>query len=141
MSSRHVCSFQNKHLLEFFVFLSNNCRKMRNLRTRNEIVNPCIIYFHFGNYTYLKVSEYPFKQNRNTSKNIKLLLYTHFYNIYLNVLRPTFFNICNLPFSYFPNIRKISVKVGPKTNYFSYFMTPTELQCSIFFFFHWYLAN
>ena len=33
-----------------------------------------------------KVSEYPFKQNKNTLKNIKVLLYTHFYNISLNVL-------------------------------------------------------
>ena len=70
-----------------------------------------------------KVSEYPFKQNKNTLKNIKVPLYTYFYNISLNVLRPTFFNICNLPFSHFPNIRKIRVKVGPKTNYFSYFMS------------------
>ena len=41
----------------------------------------------------------------------------------LNVLRPTFFNICNLPFSHFPSIRKVTVKVGPNTNYFSYFMS------------------
>ena len=73
----------------------------------------------------LKVSEYPFKQNKNTLKNLKVSLYTHFCNIFLNVLRPTFFNICNLPFSQFPaNIRKIKVKVGPQTNYFSYFMSP-----------------
>ena len=67
-----------------------------------------------------KVSEYPFKENKNTLKNIQVLLYTHFYNISLNVLRPNFLNICNLPISHFPNIRKIRVKVGPKTNYFSY---------------------
>ena len=47
----------------------------------------------------------------------------HFYNISLNVLRPTFFNICNLSFSDFPNMRKIRVSVGPQTNYFSYFMS------------------
>ena len=70
----------------------------------------------------LKVSGYPFKQNKNTLKNIKVPLYTYFH-ISLNVLRPTFFNICNLPFSHFPNIRKIRVKVGPKTNCFSYFMS------------------
>ena len=52
-----------------------------------------------------------------------MLLYTHFYNISLNVLRSTFFNICNLPFAHFLNIRKIRVKVGPKINYFSYFMS------------------
>ena len=61
-------------------------------------------------------------KNRNTLKNIQLLLYTHFCNISLNVLRPNFLNICNLPISHFPNIRKIRFEVGPKTNYFSYFM-------------------
>ena len=71
----------------------------------------------------LKVSEYPFKENKNTLKNIQVLLYTHFYNISLNVLRPNFLNICNLSISHFPNIGKISVKAGPKTNYFSYFMS------------------
>ena len=76
-----------------------------------------------------KVSEYPFKQNKNTSKNIKVLLYTHFYNIYLIMLRPTLFNICNLPFSYFPNIREIKVNIGPKTNYL--FLRYELLHCSI----------
>ena len=81
-------------------------------------------YFSFkgANFSRVKVSEYPFKEKRNTVKNI-VLLYTHFYNIYLNVLRPNFFNIFNLPISNFPNIKKIRVKVGPKTNYFSYFMS------------------
>ena len=46
----------------------------------------------------LKVSEYPFKQNENVLKNMTVLLYTYFYNISLNALRPTFFNIYNLPF-------------------------------------------
>ena len=81
----------------------------------------------------LKVSEYPFKQNKNTLKNLKVPLYTHFCNIFLNVLRPTFFNICNLPFSHFPpNIRKIRVKVGPQTNYFSYFMSPCTGRIVVF---------
>ena len=71
----------------------------------------------------IKVSEYPLKKNKNTFKNIQVLLYAHFYNISLNVLRPNFLNICNLPISHFPNIRKIRVKVGPKTNYFSYIMS------------------
>ena len=71
----------------------------------------------------IKVSEYPFKENENTFKNIQVLLYTHFYNISLNVLRPNFLNICNLPISHFPNIRKIMVNFGPKMNYFSYFMS------------------
>ena len=69
-----------------------------------------------------KVSEYPIKENKNALKIIQVLLYTHFY-ISLNVLGPNFLNICNLPISLFPNIRKIRVIVGPKTNYFSYFMS------------------
>ena len=90
----------------------------------------------------LKVSEYPFKQNKKTLKNIKVLLYTHFYNISLNVLWPALFNTCNLPFSHFPNIRKIRVKVGPKTNYFSYFMSSCTDRIVVFNnFFHLYLAN
>ena len=60
---------------------------------------------------FLKVSEYPFKENKNTLKMIQVLLYTHFYNISLNVLRPNFLNVCNLPTSHFPNIKKIRVKV------------------------------
>ena len=89
-----------------------------------------------------KVSEYPFKQNKNTLKNIKVLLYTHFYNIYLTVLRPAFFNTCNLPFSHFPNIKKLGSKLGQRLTTFPtlWAPAPTELQCSIIFF-HWYLAN
>ena len=83
----------------------------------------CQIFYETQTANRFKVSEYPFKQNKNTLKNIKVLLYTHFFNIFLNVLRSTFFNICNLPFAQFPNVRQISVKVGPKTNYFSYFIS------------------
>ena len=61
-----------------------------------------------------------------------MLLYTHFYNITLNVLRPNFFNIFNLPISNFPNIKKIRVKVGPKTNYFSYFMSSCSDRIAVF---------
>ena len=61
-----------------------------------------------------------------------LLLYTYFLNISLNVLRPTFFNICNLPFLSSPNIGKIRVKVGPKTNYFSYFMSSCTNRIAVF---------
>ena len=71
-----------------------------------------------------KVSEYPFKQNRSMLKKMSVLLYIYILNISLNVLRPIFFNICNLPFLSSPNIGKIRVKVGPKANYFSYFMSP-----------------
>ena len=66
----------------------------------------------------IKVSEYPFKQNKKALKNMTVRLYTYFYNISLDVLKPTFFNIYNLPFLRSPNIGKIRVKVGPKTKYF-----------------------
>ena len=75
------------------------------------------------NFTGVKVSEYPFKQNKKMLKNMTVLLNTYFYNITLNILRPTFFNIYNLPFLRSPNIGKTRVKVGAKTNYFSYFMS------------------
>ena len=82
--------------------------------------------------TSFKVSEYPFKKNKNTFKNIQVLLYTHFYNISLNVLKLNFLNICNLPIWHFPNIRKITVKVGPKSNYFSYFMSSCTERIVVF---------
>ena len=73
-------------------------------------------------------------------KNMTVLLYTYFY-IFLNVLRPTFFNIYNLPFLRSPNIGKIRVNVGPKTIFPIFWApAPTELQFSIIFF-HWYVAN
>ena len=71
-------------------------------------------------------------------KNLTVLLYTYFHNISLNVLRPTFFNICNLPFLLSPNIGIIRVKVGPKTIFPIFWASaPRELQV----FFHWYEAN
>ena len=63
---------------------------------------------------YIKVSECPFKQNNNMLKNMTVLSCTYFYNISLNVLRPTFSNIYNLPFLRSPNIGKIKVKFGRK---------------------------
>ena len=80
----------------------------------------------------IKVSEYPFKESRNTLKIIQVLLYTHFYNISLNVLKPNFFDIRNLSISHSPNIRKIRVKVGPKSNYFSYLMSSCTKTIVIF---------
>ena len=46
--------------------------------------------------------------------------------------RPTFFNKCNLLFSHFSNIRKFRVKVGPKTNYFSYIMSSCTDRIAVF---------
>ena len=76
--------------------------------------------------------EYSFKQNKNMLKNMTLLSYTYFDNISLNELRLTSFNIYNLPFLRSPNIGKIRVKVGPKTNYFSYFMSSCTNRIAVF---------
>ena len=75
-------------------------------------------------------------------RNMTVLLYTYFFNISLNVIRPSFCNMCNLPFLSSPNIGKIRVKVRPKTNYFSYFMSSCTNTIAVFnIFFHWYVAN
>ena len=50
----------------------------------------------------------------------------------LNVLRPTFFNKCNLPFLSSPNIGKTIVKVGPKANYVSYFVSSCINRIAVF---------
>ena len=65
-------------------------------------------------------------------KNMAVLLCTYFYDISLNVLRPTFFNIYNLPFLRSPNIGKITIKVGPKTNHFSYILSSSTNRIAVF---------
>ena len=103
------------------------------------------VQFESGLYCSLwifKVSEYPFKQNEYMFKNMKVLLYTCIYNISLNVLRPAFFNIYNLPFLHAPNIGKVRVNFGPKTNNFSYFMSSCTNRIAVFYiFFHWWISN
>ena len=91
----------------------------------------------FIDKTNIKVSDYPFKQSRNILEHMTVLLYTYFLNISLNVLRPTFFNACNWPFLCSLNIGKVRVKVGPKANYFSYFMGSCTNRVPLFnIFFH-----
>ena len=67
-------------------------------------------------------------------KNVKKLPYTYFYNISLNVLRPNFFSIHNLPFSYIRISRRES-KLGHKLAFFVLHellhQRITELQLSI----------
>ena len=46
LSARWVGLNQNKDLLEIFPFHSNNCRKMFNIRTGTESVNPCTASCH-----------------------------------------------------------------------------------------------
>ena len=85
-----------------------------------------------GIFLNFKVSEYSFKLNKDMLKNLTVLLYSYFYNISLNVLRPTFFNIYNLPFLCSPNIGKIRVKVGPKTDYSSYILSSCTDRIAVF---------
>ena len=80
----------------------------------------------------IKVSEYPFKQIKNMFKNMTMLLCANFYNISLYVLRPTFFNIYNLLFLRSPNIGKIRVKIGPKTDYSSYILSSCTNRIAVF---------
>ena len=82
-----------------------------------------IVLTIFAKKLNLKVSVYPFKRNKDMLKSMTVLLYTNFYNIALNVLIPTFFNMYNLPFIHSRDIGKIKVKVGPETDYFSYIMS------------------
>ena len=79
------------------------------------------IHVVFFNKHKFKVPEYPFKENENTLKNIQVLLYIHFYNMSLNVLRSNFLDICNLPISHFPKYQENQGQSWAK-NYFSYFM-------------------
>ena len=81
------------------------------------------------------VPEYSFKQNKNMLKNMTLLSYTYFDNISLNELRLTSFNIYNLPFLRSPNIGKIRVKVGPKTNHYSNILSSCTNKIAVFHFF------
>ena len=81
------------------------------------------------------VPEYSFKQNKNMLKNMTLLSYTYFDNISLNELRLTSFNIYNLPFLRTPNIGKIRVKVGPKTNHYSNILSSSTNKIAVFHFF------
>ena len=65
-------------------------------------------------------------------KNMTVIFYIHIFYISLNVLRPTFFNIYNLLFLCSPNIGKIRVKVGPRTNYFPYILSSCTKRIAIF---------
>ena len=105
------------------LFVTTRHQRVTMLRSKANVVIEFILIESVFLMNSFKVSEYPFKPNKNVLKNMAVLLYTYFYNISLNALRPTFFNIYNLPFLRSPNIGKIRVKVGPKTNYFSYFMS------------------
>ena len=75
-----------------------------------DITKPFNWVWHKSVIVKHKVSEHSFKQNRSMLKNMTVLLYTYFYNIYLNILKPFSFNIYNLPFLHSPNIGKIMVK-------------------------------
>ena len=79
-----------------------------------------------------KVSEYPFKQNKNMVKNKTVLLYTYFY-IFFHVLRPTYINIYIIyPFYALEISVKMGVKIEPKTSYSSSFMSSCTNRVAVF---------
>ena len=82
MSARYVRSIQNKHLLEFFSFLSNNRRKIGNARSGTEIVNPCI------NYKIYFIERY---RNLGGQSNLKIFYRVHTgvsgIKLYLKILK------------------------------------------------------
>ena len=83
---------------------------------------------NWGKSYYKFPANFPFLQNKNTL--MFSLLYT--LNVLLKCTKTNLFNRCNLPFSPFPNIKKIRVKVGPKTNYISYFMSSSTDRIVVF---------
>ena len=101
-TTRHFITRINEHLQKDAK--SNIFKHLRESRVCNSVCNKdCFSVIDQATTEYqlkmkeamhVKVSEYPFKENKNTLKNMQVLLYTHFYNIFLNVLRPNFLNIC-----------------------------------------------
>ena len=85
----------------------------------------CIIDYCRWVFSFNKVF---FEFNNNMLINMTVLLYTYFYNISLNLVRPTFFNMYNLPFLCSPNIHKIRVKI----NYFFYFLSSSTNRIVVF---------
>ena len=94
--------------------------------------NENLITLYWLSCQNFKVSEYLFKWYKNMLKNMTVIFYIHIFYISLNVLRPTFFNIYNLLFLCSPNIGKIRVKVGPRTNYFPYILSSCTKTIAIF---------
>ena len=128
-------------IYNYIIFCNSFTIKLRVVSLRTKHLGMCVT-LQLLDIENIKVSEYPLKENKNTLKNIQVLLYTNFYNISLTVLWPNFLNICNLPISHFPNIRKIRIKVGPNTNYFSYIMSSCTDSIVVFKkIFHLYLTN
>ena len=94
-----------------------------------DITKPYNWFWHKGGIVKHQVSESPFKQNRSMWKNMTVLLYTCFYNMYLNVLKPFSFNKY---ITYLFYTLQISVKVGSKPNYFFYFMSTCINRIAVF---------
>ena len=84
----------------------------------------------------LKVSEYPFKENKNTLKNKQVLLYTHFYNISWMYWDQTFKIYVIYLFHTSQISGKLESKLGQKLTTFPtlWAPAPTELQFSNNFF-------
>ena len=79
----------------FWIRVRNVEVELSAVRYRKPLVTVSAVSKRHENFGHIKVSEYPFKENKNALKNIQALLYTYFYNISLNGLRPNFLNITN----------------------------------------------
>ena len=98
----------------------SNCDKIRSflwMWFTEEILNGKLYFLcvtdHI-NWNFLRSQSTLSSTTKIFLKNMAVLLYTYIYNISLDVLRLTFFNIYNLPLLRSPNIGKIKVRVGPK---------------------------
>ena len=63
-----------------------------------------------------------------------VLLHKYFYNVSLNVLRPTFFNIYNIIYLFYALqiLVKLGSKLGEKLTTFSYFMSSCTNRIEVF---------
>ena len=95
-----------------FKFLSTFLSTFNLLFVKSRYLLPISTLVLF--FLWSQVSAYPFKQNRSTLKNTIVLLYTYFFNVSLNVLRPTFFNRHKLPF-----LRSCTNRIAVFNNFFT----------------------
>ena len=102
----------------FLVFPSNCFRILESIEIKQKVSKFCIRIFYKNSKGKRKKKEaekrnvnfdpfdiwreYPFKQNKNMSIYIQVLLLTYFYHNILNALRLTFCNIYDLTFLHFP---------------------------------------
>ena len=80
-----------------------------------------------------KVSEYPFKQNETVMRCFRALLLPYFQYFQYFCIFSNNFNKYFVPFSCSPNIGKMRVKIGQKTNQFFYFTSSCTNRFVVFY--------